>query len=334
MEGLLVRPQRTNSLSVDRRSRSAFTLVELLVVIAIIGILIALLLPAVQAAREAARRMQCSSRLKQLGLAMHNYANTHQAFPPGCIDDGVRQRQQWGWGVFLLPFLERISLHRDLAPNDRRLVDLLNDPAARVLVQVPIPMFRCPSDRTPKLLEKTDQIRDLDGEAPVGTDFFGATSNFIAVTGFWDIADEPANGVFSRNSAVDFPQIRDGTSNTFALGERDFYCAAGIWAGVRDARGGGPRGADYVLGRVSIKLNDPRNVGNDRCCEGFSSPHPGGANFALCDGSVRFINENIRFNNAGVTNFNFPVPVGAFAPSLGTYQKLGIRNDGGVLTEF
>ena len=117
-----------------------------------------------------------------------------------------------GLGVFLLPFLERISLHRDLAPNDRRLVDLLNDPAARVLVQVPIPMFRCPSDRTPKLLEKTDQIRDLDGEAPVGTDFFGATSNFIAVTGFWDIADEPANGVFSRNSAVDFPQIRDGTT--------------------------------------------------------------------------------------------------------------------------
>jgi prepilin-type N-terminal cleavage/methylation domain-containing protein/prepilin-type processing-associated H-X9-DG protein len=329
-----VHHRRTHSPSVGRRPASAFTLVELLVVIAIIGILIALLLPAVQAAREAAWRMQCSSRLKQLALAMHNYANTHKSFPPGCITDGVPQRQQWGWGVFLLPYVEKIPLHRELAPNDRRLVDLLNDPRARVLVQTPIPLFRCPSDRTPRLLEKTEQIRDFDGEAPVGTDFFAATSNYIGVTGFWDIADLPANGVFFPNSAVDFSQIRDGTSNTFALGERDFYCAAGAWAGVRDARGGGPRGADYVLGRVSIKLNDPRNVGNDRCCEGFSSPHAGGANFALCDGSVRFINENIRFNNAGVTNFNVPVSLGGFGSTLGTYQKLGIRDDGGVLTEF
>ena len=334
MEGLFVHRQRTKSLSIDGRSRSAFTLVELLVVIAIIGILIALLLPAVQAAREAARRMQCSSRIKQLALATHNYENTYGVFPPGTIDDGVRQRQQWGWGVFLLPFLERRSLYRELAPNNRRLVDLLNDPAARVLAKTPIAMFRCPSDRTPKLLEKTEQIRDLDGEAPVGTGFFGATSNFMGVAGFWDIGDEPANGIFFPNSAIGFSHIRDGSSNTFALGERDFYCAAGLWIGVRDARGGGPRGADYVLGRVSIKLNDPRNVGNDRCCEGFSSPHPGGANFALCDGSVRFINENIRFNNAGVTNFNVPVPLGGFSPSLGTYQKLGIRDDGGVVEEF
>ena len=326
--------QRTRSASVGRRSTSAFTLVELLVVIAIIGILIALLLPAVQAAREAARRMQCSSRMKQLALGVHTYANTHGSFPSGCISDGVAQRQQWGWGVFLLPYIERIPLHRELAPNQRRLVDLLNDPAARVLVQTPISLFRCPSDRTPQLLEKTEQIRDLDGEAPVGSGFFGATSNYIGVSGFWDIADMPANGVFFPNSAVDFSQIRDGTSNTFCLGERDFYCAAGLWAGVRDARGGGPRGADYVLGRVSIKLNDPRNVGNDRCCEGFSSPHDGGANFALCDGSVRFINENIRFNNAGVTNFNVVVPLGPFGTTLGTYQRLGVRDDGGVLTEF
>jgi len=317
-----------------RNPRLAFTLVELLVVIAIIGILIALLLPAVQAAREAARRMQCSSRMKQIALALHNYENTHKVFPPGNIDDGVPQRQQWGWAVFLLPFMEKGSLYRELAPNDRRLVDVLGDPMARLLVQQPLAMFRCPSDRTPELLERTDQIRDLDGEANVGTTFFGATSNFIAVAGFWDIGDEPANGVFFPNSAVGFPEIRDGTSNTFAIGERDFYCAAGIWAGVRDSRGSGPRGADYVLGRVSIKINDPRNVGNDHCCEGFSSPHSGGANFALCDGSVRFINENIRFNNAGVTNFNVPIPTGYFGATLGTYQKLGIRDDGEPVEGF
>jgi len=325
---------RVNPPPAGRNTRPAFTLVELLVVIAIIGILIALLLPAVQAAREAARRMQCSSRMKQVALAMHNYENTHKAFPPGTIDDGVRQRQQWGWAVFLLPLMEKGPLYRELSPNQRRLVDVLNDPLGRMLVQQPMAMFRCPTDRTPHVLEKTDQIRDMDGEAPVGTSFFAATSNYIAVTGFWDIGDEPANGIFFPNSAVGFADIRDGTSNTFALGERDFYCAAGTWAGVPDARGGGPRGADYVLGRVSIKINDPRNVGNDHCCEGFSSSHPNGANFALCDGSVRFINENIRFNNSGVVNFNWPISTGSFGATLGTYQKLGIRNDGEVVQDF
>ena len=326
--------KRANTQPGGRNPRSAFTLVELLVVIAIIGILIALLLPAVQGAREAARRMQCSSRLKQVTLAMHNYHSAHSAFPPGTIHDGVRQRQQWGWAVFLLPHLERGSLHGELAPNDRRLVDVLNHSVARELVQIRISTFRCPSDRTPALLEDTEQIRDMDGEASVGTDFFAATSNFIGVTGFWDIGDRPANGVLFPNSAVSFRDIRDGTTNTFAFGERDFYCAAGTWAGVRDSMGSGPRGADYVLGRVSIKINDPRNTGNDHCCEGFSSAHAGGANFALCDGSVRFINENIRFSNAGVTDFNTPVAVGMFGPSLGTYQRLGVRDDGQVLQEF
>ncbi len=329
-----MREKTTNGQLASRRPRAAFTLVELLVVIAIIGILIALLLPAVQAAREAARRMQCTTRLKQTALAMHNYQSAHRVFPPGNIHDGVRQRQQWGWAVFLLPYMERGSLYRELAPNNRRLVDVLNDPIGRILVQTPINTFRCPSDRTDDLLIDTEQIRDFDGEAPVGVDFFGATSNFIGVTGFWDIADLPANGVLFLNSAITFRDIDDGTSNTFVLGERNKYCAAGTWAGVRDSLGSGPRGADYVLGRVSIKINDPRNMGNDHCCEGFSSEHPGGANFALCDGSVRFVNENIRFNNAGVTDFNFPVGTGTIGASLGTYQRLGVRNDGQVVDDF
>ena len=311
----------------DSRRRAAFTLIELLVVIAIIGILIALLLPAVQMAREAARRMQCSNKLKQIALAVHNYQSAYRSFPPGTVDYGVPQSQEWGWAVFLLPFLEQKALQDQLAPNARRFVELLNDPVDRQLCQVPLAVFRCPSDRSDELLQGTDQPRDLDGVAQVGPNFYGATSNYIGVTGFWAIGVDPANGVFGANSETTFHDIVDGTSNTFAVGERDSYCAAGLWAGVRDARGHGPRGADYVLGRVSYKMNAVKNVGNPSCCQAFSSPHSGGAHFAMCDGSVRFINENIRFHNAGITDFTTPVKIRTIAENLGTYQRLGIMDD-------
>jgi prepilin-type N-terminal cleavage/methylation domain-containing protein/prepilin-type processing-associated H-X9-DG protein len=317
-----------------RRPGAAFTLVELLVVIAIIGILVALLLPAVQSAREAARRVKCSNHLKQIGLALHNYHDVHNAFPPGTIDYGVPDSQEWGWAVFMLPYVEQQGLYDQLAPNNRRFVELLSDPAARTLCQFHLELFRCPSDRTPRLLQGTDQVRDLDGVAPVGPNFFGATSNYIGVTGFWEIGIDPANGLFGANSEVDFRDLVDGTSNTFAVGERDFYCAAGLWAGVRDARGRGPRGADYVLGRVSYKLNAAKNVGNPSCCQAFSSSHPGGAQFALCDGSVRFVSENIRFDNAGVTDFTTPLKITTIAPALGTYQRLGIVDDQQPVGDF
>ncbi|MFC1597647.1 DUF1559 domain-containing protein [Planctomycetota bacterium] len=317
-----IRPQ-----SPGRTPTAGFTLVELLVVIAIIGILISLLLPAVQAAREAARRMQCSNKLKQIGLALHNYHDSYLSFPPGNMDYGVSQSQEWGWAVFLLPYMEHGPLYGQLAPNDRRLVELLGDPVATKLSQMPLGAFRCPSDRTPPLLEGTEQIRDMDGVAPVGTNFFAATSNYIGVTGFWDIGIHPANGVFAANSKTKFRDIVDGTSNTFAVGERDFYCAAGTWVGVRDARASGPRGADYVLGRISYKMNAVRNVGNPSCCQAFSSPHSGGAQFVMCDGAVRFINENIIFHNAGITDFTMPVKTRTIAADLGTYQRLGIIDD-------
>ena len=325
---------RTSREPAGRGPRAAFTLIELLVVIAIIGILVALLLPAVQAAREAARRAQCSNNLKQIVLALHNYQDALGAFPPGTVDFGVPQSQEWGWGVFLLPFMEQGPLYRQLAPSQRRFVELLMDPVDRQLCQVPLSTFRCPSDTTPPLLENTQQPRDLDGVAPVGLDFFGATSNYIGVTGFWDIGVLPSNGVFGPNSKVKFRDIIDGTSHTFAVGERDFYCAAGTWAGVRDARASGPRGADYALGRISYKMNAVKNVGNPSCCQAFSSSHPNGAHFALCDGSVRFVSENIRFHNAGITDFTLPVQIKLIAPDLGTYQRLGIIDDDQPIGEY
>jgi prepilin-type N-terminal cleavage/methylation domain-containing protein/prepilin-type processing-associated H-X9-DG protein len=310
-----------------RPARSAFTLVELLVVIAIIGILMALMLPAVQAARETARRMKCTNHLKQIGLAIHQYHNVHQAFPPGTIDEGVPRRQEWGWPVFLLPYLEQRSLYNELDPSRRRLTDVLLS-SEMSLVKAPLSVFRCPSDRTPTLLTDTDQRRDLDGEAIVGDSFFGATSNYIGVTGFWEIGVPPEDGVLYANSAVSFAHIRDGASNTFAVGERDFRCGAGIWAGVPSARGRGPKGADYVLGRISLRMNDEPNTGVPSCCQAFSSPHPDGGNFALCDGSVQFVSETIEFNNAGVTDFGPGHAPIARPDLLGAYQRLGIATDG------
>lgn len=148
-------------------------------------------------------------------------------------------------------------------------------------------------------------------------------------------------GVFQRRSSFKMRDITDGTSNTFAIGERTTRCASGAWSGNRNPAGGGPQGADYTLGRVSIPPNFDNN-GSHRCTEGFDSPHVGGVQFLFCDGSVTFISENIDYNlhiNATdrVRDGNGPTRTGwgnNVTSQLGTYQKLGIRNDGQPVGEF
>ncbi len=316
----------------SRQTRpAAFTMVELLVVIAIISVLIALLLPAVQAAREAARRMQCQNRLKQIGLAMQNYHDSHKVFPPGYISVDV-DYEEWGWPVFLLPYMERIPLYTELSINQNRLTELLTDAYGRTLVETPLPEFRCPSDTTPDQLPK--DLRHFDGMgAPSG--FEPGTSNYIGVCGLYNRADgTPNNGVLFGNSKVTIRDVSDGTSRTFAVGERERDCGAGAWCGNRNPVGLTDFGAYYVQGRVSIKLNHPYNIGSDSCREGFSSPHSGGGNFLVCDGSVHFISETMRFSNAGIDVYD---QSGTFdraqAHDLGLYQQLGIRNDGVPIRE-
>ena len=320
----------------DRRSRRGqvrgFTLVELLVVIAIIGILIALLLPAVQAAREAARRAQCSNNLKQLALGVHNYADTHRSYPPGCIKD-AELVESWGWGAMLLPFIEQKPLHDQLQVTKRRLFDVLKHPTDRVLVQTEIGTFRCPTDTTdPRLPAK---LRHFYGHGNVGKIELG-TANYIACQGLYDPGNPNTfanNGAFYNNSAVRFRDISDGTSHTLMLGERDKRCAAAVWAGARNPPGPCHWGTFQIRGRVSKKLNAPdmhvegKNDCNS-CAEGFGSPHPGGAHFALCDASVRFISENIEFNNGGLTQQQLENGAAYDPLKLGIYQKLGIRDDG------
>ena len=136
--------------------RRGFTLIELLVVIAIIAILIALLLPAVQQAREAARRTACRNNLKQIGLALHNYAETFGVFPPGYVakipnNKTSSERSMWAWGTFILPYVEATNIYNVLDPNHTLAEEQLMTPEGLAAFQTPLGVFRCPSDIGPAL---------------------------------------------------------------------------------------------------------------------------------------------------------------------------------------
>jgi len=319
-----------------RRTRAfGFTLVELLVVIAIIGILIGLLLPAVQAVRAAARRAQCSNNLKQLGLGVLNYENAVGKFPPGCIKD-ASTIESWGWGAFILPQIEQKGLYDKLEMGPYRLYDVLKDPVRRVLLQTPVETFKCPSDTTGDTVPA--KVRHFWGQGNTAKIEL-ATANYEACQGFYGFSNpnnKENDGAFFNNSKVRIEDILDGSSNTIMIGERDQRCGAGVWAGARNPPGPCHWGVYQDRGRVSIELNSsyeptPQSNGNLFCCdccsEGFSSKHAGGANFVFCDGSVHFLSENIDFNNAGLNQAALQNGTTYNPLLLGLYQKLGIRND-------
>lgn len=341
-----------------------FTLVELLVVIAIIGILVALLLPAIQAAREAARRTQCTNNLKQLGLAVHNYHDTHKTFPPGYInqfttvptDGGTYStalstaRSAWSWGAFILPAVEQGALYDQLGIGAGvRLRDALSPGDRLTLMQVPVPAFRCPSDPAPDLnTGKTLHASDGTTPAVASANYVGVNSSrcWHCGTGPWVCgpgegalnqwgagpgSNHSPNGVFWRDSKVPMRDITDGTSTTLLLGERawELNNPAGGKAACRAANVFGTRisneqsQADHALGSATV----PINFGSSsNCNKGFSSMHPGGALFALCDGSVRFLSEGIDQNNT--------VNSSGFDPIDSTLERLVARNDGSVVSDF
>ncbi|MEO2018122.1 MAG: DUF1559 domain-containing protein [Fuerstiella sp.] len=340
------------------RIKRGFTLIELLVVIAIIAILIALLLPAVQQAREAARRTQCKNNLKQLGLAMHNYHDIYQMFPTGSVPEPSTangnfrgNEEHWGWMVFLLPQIDQAPLFNQLDVNNVTLANvgraIGNNTAALNTAFPPITPFQCPSDTTGPRLKAGMRRNHFNGNGfPGGGTFRPPTSNYLGVCGYKDI-NRPSNyrtntndGVLYNRSRTKIRDITDGTTNTFAVGERDQRCGAGSWIGNRNPGGGGTHGADYLFGRISVLLNDPVNTGSRRCTDGFSSKHTGGGQFLMCDGSVRFVSENIDFrnitDNVGWRNHgqtNARISPARYA-QMGVYQLLGIRDDGRVIGEF
>jgi prepilin-type N-terminal cleavage/methylation domain-containing protein/prepilin-type processing-associated H-X9-DG protein len=279
------------------KQRPAFTLIELLVVIAIIAILIALLLPAVQAAREAARRTQCKNNVKQLSLALHNYHDIHLRFPSGYIVD-----TGWGWGTMLLPQVDQAPLFNTLAPSGP--MDL-SDVDRLAQLRTPLSVFRCPSDPQPEWNDKSKP------EVVVKTEI--GISNYIGVMGSF-LSDPTSNGTMFQNSSIRLRDITDGTSNTLLLGERDYAKhRASIWGGSTNHT---DTNRNFLMSQTA-ELTAINAEGQNA----FSSMHTGGAHFALADGSVRFLTETIESRDGA-------------APDSGTWQRLGARNDGGVLGEF
>lgn len=297
-----------------RQNRSrGFTLIELLVVIAIIAILIALLLPAVQQAREAARRTQCRNNLKQMGLALHNYHDTFNCFPPGYLGDPpneaagcgsinktVAAPPGWGWAVFILPYVDQAPLYNQLDPAGKQVVCGAPTGAqnnanvgSAALQKLAISVFVCPSAADPAL---------NPSRFPAGTPSSHAKANYAGVAGV-DFTGQSAAGlkaifVDGTRFKAQMRDSTDGTSTTLAIGERirrdvdadlinqvaPEYVGA-IWAGIApDTRAAGCV-AQLALPPSTFAINGAS-------INAFASQHEGGAHFLLTDGAVRFLSEN------------------------------------------
>ena len=331
-----------------RRGRKGFTLIELLVVIAIIAILVALLLPAVQQAREAARRTQCKNNLKQLGLALHNYHDVHRIFP--AVSYGMEFRglvtteASWGWGVYLFPFIDQAPLFSQLDPGDTILHEALVDATLVQLMQQPLGAFRCPSDPGPDLNDE----QDIPNNSSVAT----ATSNYVGSYDHNNTYRRDPSGFMVPGSAADsntrgkvrVRDITDGTSNTLAIGERAFLLngrvmkAASLYGheGNIDGReagactaGAGNNGISKLIGTGIAAINEDSNC-SDR---GFSSLHTGGAQFVLADGSVRFISENIDHTPATLQSAT-PASIGFNGAPDSLFGFLIAIDDGQVVGEY
>ncbi len=248
-----------------------FTLVELLVSISIIGILIALLLPAVQQARSAARRSQCLGHLKQLALGLHNYHDAHSVLPSGAIVRGPAFPilSGWGWGAMNLPYIEQSALYSQINFSEHTALG-----SNRPLLRLRIPTHVCPADSQPETYPV-----DIFDEFVAET----ATGNYLS-----------NQNVLGPISSVRFRDISDGLSHTLMLGERRFIPGSDIgdpasspWAGyVTGVNENSFLSRPYLIVEQSATINHG----------GFSSLHPGrGANLAFADGSVRFISENVAF---------------------------------------
>jgi prepilin-type N-terminal cleavage/methylation domain-containing protein/prepilin-type processing-associated H-X9-DG protein len=305
--------------------RSAFTLVELLVVIAIIGILTSLLLPGVQAAREAGRRAQCANHLKQWGLAARMHVDSHKFFPSagwgsqwaGEPDLGFGRKQPGSWLYSCLAFVEEGALYQLGSGQPSK------KPTRVQLVTTPIALFYCPSRRDVATYHIGYGYHNSDpipNNLAAHTDY-AANSGTVLLDPTWGPGDYAAaktypfqlgTGVCDRGSEVTLAQVRDGLSHTYFCGEK--YVNGDHYTDGMD--GGDDQSAycgfDADTGRFTYDtpLADYLNLGVSAMMS-FGSAHLGGFQMAFCDGSVRTIEYEI---------------------DLTTHQYLSNRDDGKVLT--
>lgn len=283
-----------------KRYLKGFTLVELLVVIAIIGILIALLLPAVQAAREAARRMQCANNLKQMGLAVHLYSDANGKLPPGARSGETHSGTMHSLFVFMMPYMEEAAAYGQM--------DLTLPMTAPQNVQVAesvAPAFICPSFSGDL---KTIATGADDADDYVTT-YSGVTGSTVESHNFSRLKGEAVcgsyfdDGLFYPESEVRIRDISDGTSSTLAIGERTHSLRS--W--TRGASYIGTLGDPFKFCIGSAKnVTWPINPDEQVICYGpctvrtctfndifYGSHHPGGAQFVFADGSTHFLNDSI-----------------------------------------
>lgn len=326
-----------------------FTLIELLVVIAIIAILVAMLLPAVQQVREAARKSQCQDHLHNIAIALHNYETNHKRFPQGYIDLYVGNAQMgdsgWAWAAMILPQIEQKPLYDRIDFRFRPYSQsgswgTISTENNTIVSGTPLDIFSCPSDTKP-------ETREIGGSNPASTDAIAVTSYVGSVGAFdGDLSSDNANtnrvetpdrnnGWLVVNRTRRFADVTDGSSNCFLIGE---VCFQPLVSGNGSDRqfiygsttnNGGPvsgngaantNGGWLHLRSARKKMNAPPTGGPHRA---FHSMHPGGAQFAMGDAKVSFISENIDHTetNAGNNDQNLKGP-------FGTYQRLAAINDG------
>jgi prepilin-type N-terminal cleavage/methylation domain-containing protein len=300
-----------HKLAIGNRRSAGFTLVELLVVITIIGILIALLLPAVQAAREAARRMQCAGNYRQVGVAMHNYSSASGCLPPGILNWSGSAAQcglpsgtydGWGWGTFILPYMEQQAAYDMMDFKAGKYYPYLGNGGGNSgkAGRTRVASYLCPSDpQGGEIIEISTNPGEIKGVTGLRqTNMAGVTDTLLYYCnnksnvkqfGKPSRTTQMADGVMANVRGCRLDDITDGSSNTLTIGEvtgggkGTYFGFFWVTYDVTDT-GGGINGISTIPGG---------GTGVGYYTSGFSSFHKGGCHFMLADGSAHFISENI-----------------------------------------
>ncbi|MCR5164560.1 MAG: DUF1559 domain-containing protein [Thermoguttaceae bacterium] len=292
--------------------KRAFTLVELLVVIAIIGMLVGLLLPAVQQAREAARRMQCNNNLKQMGLAALNHESQSRYYPSGGWywnwagdpDAGFGKNQMGGWTYSLLPFMEQNALYQLGADGDPGTESATQKTGACTRGSTPLAVYHCPSRRAPKAYpagtgvtnsNKVDNGAKSDYGCNCADTYSAVNPGSFSASKTYSWPTPTSKGVIFGRSEVTIGEVRDGTSNTLLIGEK--YLTPEFYETGSSLSDNEPiyTGADWDTYRLATSSTMPYQdrSGYLDSSNNFGSVHAGGFGTVLCDGSVQSISYSI-----------------------------------------